>query len=158
MKRKGVITVFLTLTLSVIAVFILMLERGVRIYIARSEAEYAVDNAVRSCFAEYNRELFEKYHILAIDSSYKTEEGGLDRIEEHFSAYISESLSANELCSVSVSEGVGDHIPDIPLEDGETDMEGFDVENCHSSLVFSATFSGPLTGQYSITREYAYDV
>lgn len=166
MKKRGVITVFLTLMLSVIALFILMLARSARIYIARGEAEYAFDNAVRSLFSEYNRELFERFDILLIDSSYKGEEGGIDRIEDHFSTYLSESLSANELCEVSVEAGPGDKRV-VSSEDFEAEYltecmreggsPGFDIDDCYSSLVLSARFYNPVTGEYCITREYSYD-
>lgn len=73
---RGGITVFLTLILSVLSGFIIALTGLTKRYIAKSEAVYAVDNAVRSCFAEYNRELFDRYHILLIDSSYKGYEKG----------------------------------------------------------------------------------
>ena len=165
MKKKGVITVFLTLMLSVLSMFILMAARGIRVYIMRSEAEYAVDNAVRSCFAEFNRELFDSFNILLIDSSYKEYEGGIDRIEDHFSTYLYESLTVNELCDVSVEAGPGDK-PDFcgdDADDGylteymrENGSPGFDIDNCYSSLIFTATFTNPLTGPYSVTREYAY--
>ncbi len=172
MKYRGVITVFLTLMLSVISVFVLMLTRGARSYISRGEAEYAVDNAVRSCFAEYNRELFEKFHILVIDSSYKTAEVGIDRIEEHFSTYLTESLSSNELCSVSVErvgeDGIsfdgcilsGEVLDEEMLTEymRENGSPGFDPDECYTALLFTATFTGPGTGDYTITREYAYDV
>ncbi len=166
MKKRGVITVFLTLMLSMIALFILMLARYARIYIARGEAEYAFDNAVRSCFAEYNRELFERFDILLIDSSYKGEEGGLDRIEDHFSTYLSESLTSDELCEVSVEAGNGDKraVSQEDFDSGyltecmrEGGSPGFDIDNCYSSLAFTAGFYNPVTGKFFITREYSYD-
>ena len=103
MKQRGEITIFLVLVLSLISAFIIRLSGPERRYVSGSEAVYAVDNALRSCFAEYNRELFEKYHILLIDSSFMSPEGGIDRIEDHFSMYLTNSIVANEICDVSVS-------------------------------------------------------
>lgn len=103
MKKKGEITVFLALMLSVISSFIIVLARYVRIFTAKSEAVYVVDNAVRSCFAEYNRALFERFHILLVDSSYKNTENGTDRVEDHFAMYLRNSLSQSELLDAAVT-------------------------------------------------------
>lgn len=103
MRRKGGITVFLALMMSVVSAFILLLAQTVRIYMSKSEAVYAVDNAVRSCFAEYNRELFERFHILLIDSSYKTAEGGKENTEGHFRTYLEKSISKNEISHVEMT-------------------------------------------------------
>ena len=103
MKQKGEITVFLTLMLSVLSAFIVTLTRTVRTYMSKSEAAYAADNAVRSCFAEYNRELFKRFHILLIDSSYKDTQSGPDNVSGHFSAYMENSLTENELCRCDIS-------------------------------------------------------
>ena len=101
---RGGITVFLTLILSVLSGFIIALTGLTKRYIAKSEAVYAVDNAVRSCFAEYNRELFDRYHILLIDSSYKGYEKGRDRIADHFTLYLENGIYSNELCYVEIPD------------------------------------------------------
>ncbi|MBQ8666026.1 MAG: hypothetical protein IJ526_04090 [Lachnospiraceae bacterium] len=101
---RGGITVFLTLILSVLSGFIIALTGLTKRYIAKSEAVYAVDNAVRSCFAEYNRELFDRYHILLIDSSYKGYEKGRDRIADHFTLYLENGIYSNELCYVQIPD------------------------------------------------------
>ena len=104
MKKRGEITIFLVLILSVISVFIIRLSGLERRYISGSEAVYAVDDALRSCFAEYNRELFDRYHILVIDSSYKFADSGADRVKEHFMMYLSGSITQNGICSVDIPD------------------------------------------------------
>ena len=103
MRQEGGITVFLALVMSVISAFILLLASTARGYMSKSEARLAVDNAVRSCFAEYNRELFERFHILLIDSSYKGYENGSGMTEGHFRTYLENSITENEICSVEVT-------------------------------------------------------
>ena len=139
MKRKGGITIFLTLMLSILATFVTALATKAQEYVEQSEAEYAMDCAVRSCFAEYDRELYDSYGILKIDSSYKSEESGIDRVEEHFAMYLTNCLTANELLDVTVS-----------------DM-GNDPAGYFSSLEFRASFKGRSGKTYIITREYSYD-
>ncbi len=95
MKKKGEITVFLVLILLIMSSFIQSLLTIEHRYAEKCEAAYAADNAIRSCFAEYNRELFDRYHILLIDSSYKGEDAGEDNVMEHLQMYLQESLSDN---------------------------------------------------------------
>ena len=116
MKDKGSVTVFLTLMLSVIAAFIIALITSVRGYVSKSEAASAVDLAVRSCFAEYNRELFQRFHIPLIDSSYKCADNGIDRVREHFASYLESSMSTGVVQYVEVPsytdalEGNGEYL------------------------------------------------
>ena len=164
-EKRAEITVFLTLILSVVSAFIISLSTLAERYVSKSEASYATDCAVMSCFAEYNRELFDRFGILLIDSSFKTPEGGIDRIKEHFSMYLTNSLTVNELRGVSVS--VSDNSQ--PCEDKygitkemieymrDNGSPGFDPDGCFYDLVFTATFDGPSTGTFCITRQYSYE-
>ena len=140
MKRKGSITVFLTLMLTVLASFVTVLATDAQRLVCRSEAAYAMDCAIRSVFAEYDRDIYETSGILLIDSFYRSDEGGIDRIRDHFSMYLTESLTANELVDVSVS-GTGEE----------------EMNECYTSLSFTATFDSPVTGQYTLSRDYSYD-
>lgn len=160
MKRRGSITVFLTLMLTVLASFVTVLSQTAQRYVCKSEAVYAMDCAIVSCFGEYNRELFDRFGILLIDSSYKTDEGGIDRVRDHFSMYLSESLTANELVDVTVSDCSDRSV--LPDEEivrymRDSGSPGFDPDNCFSHLSFTATLRSSATGDYTITREYSYD-
>ncbi len=105
MKKKGEITVFLVLILSVISAFVILLVTTVRKYVIRSESESAADLAVRSTFAEYNRTLFERFHILLIDSSYKSMDNGIDRIADRFAMYLGNSISKSEVSYIETGSG-----------------------------------------------------
>ena len=144
MKRKGGITVFLTLMLSVISAFIMILAKSVRTYLIKSEAMYAVDNAVRSCFAEYNRELFDRFHILVIDSSYKTDEAGMDRVTDHFSTYLENSMTGCDLSEAGITgyKNAG--------EDGHYLYESA-VRYARSELSADERFSGEEDDRYFLT-------
>ena len=82
MKHRGEISVFLVLMLSVLSSFVIALIMHVRIFISRSEAAYAMNNAVRSCFGEYNKAVYQEFHILLIDSSYKGIDGGCEAVAD----------------------------------------------------------------------------
>lgn len=139
---KGGITVFLTLILSVLSGFIILLTGLTKRYTAESEAVYAVDNAVRSCFAEYNREVFETYHILLIDSSYKGYEKGKDRIADHFTMYLENGIYNNEVC-------------DVRIPDAES-VSGMNYEYLYESGVRYAKEVTGIDGRLSQTGDDAY--
>ena len=104
MKKSGSVTVFLSLLLTVIAAFILTLESYAKGMMEKSGSAFAADNAIRSCFAEYNRELYKRFHILLIDSSYKASESGIDKVAGHFLTYMQGSMVQNEECLATIPE------------------------------------------------------
>ena len=162
MKQKGEITVFLVLMLSVLSGFILTLARHVRIYMSKSEAAYAADNAVKSCFAEYNRELFERFHILLIDSSYKTADSGRSRIAGHFSTYLENSMNENELCYAdiaqcrSAAEGNGQYIYDSAVRFARENLYTGDGLSGSEEEAAFLTYLLHVCGNDDIPREGSY--
>lgn len=92
-QENGFITIYLALTLSVLLSLILTVVDGARRSAIAVEADCAMDLAVYSVFAEYNRALFEKYHLLFIDSSYEKQQGSLSLVEEHLTEYLRMNLS-----------------------------------------------------------------
>lgn len=103
MKRRGEIAVFLALLLSVLSAFLVALTANVRKQLEKGEAIIAMDAAIRSCFAEYNKVFYEKYHIYLIDTSFKEDTGGLDRLVEHFEVYMQANMSDVMLCETDIS-------------------------------------------------------
>ncbi len=73
-QTKGYITVFLSLSIMIILSLVLALYQGARIGAVRMKTECVADIAMNSVLAEYDRELFEQYSLLLVDSSY-----GLDK-------------------------------------------------------------------------------
>ena len=92
-QENGFITIYLALTLSVMLSLILTVVEGARRNAIAVEADCAMDLAVYSVFAEYNRALYERYHVLLIDTSYEKQQGSLERVEEHLNAYLRMNLS-----------------------------------------------------------------
>ncbi len=74
--------------LSVFCFFILSLIESARTEIFRYETEIYTDIALRSCFAEYNKELFERFDLFFADTGYRSDEGGLERFVEHLRGYV----------------------------------------------------------------------
>ena len=72
MKRKGSITVFISLSLAgVLLLFFLLLDLS-RIYGQKQKADVVSDIAAQSVFADYNRYLWDNYRVLGVDASYGT--------------------------------------------------------------------------------------
>ena len=102
MKLRGEIAVFLALLLSVLSAFVVALAANVRKQLEKGEAIMATDAAIRSCFAEYNKVFYEKYHIYLIDTSYKEENGGPDKLKKHFEVYMQSNMADVMLCETEI--------------------------------------------------------
>lgn len=82
------LTVYMALCLAVLTSLCLALIEGVRCNAVCMEAECITDIAMNSVLAEYHRELFRQYNILALDSSYGTGSPGIGNVEEHLRYYL----------------------------------------------------------------------
>lgn len=90
--KKGYLTVYLSLTLTIMLSLCLTLIEGARRSTIRLEAACAVDVAMNSVLAEYHRELFEQYNLLYIDSSYGTEYPSYYNTEARLKHYLEQNL------------------------------------------------------------------
>lgn len=96
MKKKefgAYLTIFFTLLLTVFVALGLMLIEGVRSNALRLEMEIAFDTALDSTLAQYHKTLFERYDLLAVDSSYGGTEAGLYQMAKKLSDYFEANLS-----------------------------------------------------------------
>lgn len=75
--KKGSITVFLSLSLAGVMIFIFLLLDITRLEGQRRKAQAISEIATMSVFADYNRYLWDNYRILAVDASYGSG-GGAD--------------------------------------------------------------------------------
>lgn len=99
-KKEGVpayLTVYLALVMSLLLSFCLALIEGVRSNAIRLEAECVADVAMNSVLAEYHRELFRRYNLFAIDSSYGTPYSSKSNTEYHLQKYIERNLSTEDI-------------------------------------------------------------
>ena len=87
-RSGGYLTVYMTMTLMVLLTLCMTMIEGARRSAMRMEAELITDTALRSIFAEYNRELMRQYNIFAIDSSYGSSASGMTQTSEHFRDYM----------------------------------------------------------------------
>ncbi len=94
MQKDGYITVYLSLTVAVILIFIITLTEGIRVQTIKFQTECVMDIGLSSVFAEYNRELFSRYGLLAIDASYGESGGSEERTKAHLLQYMNLNFEA----------------------------------------------------------------
>ena len=90
--KKGYLTVFLSLTITIMLSLILALLWSARIGAIRMKTECATDISMNSVLAEYNRALFEQYDLLLTDCSYQTDTPSMANVEEHLKYFMRGNL------------------------------------------------------------------
>lgn len=95
-RCKGTITVFLSLILTLILSVILGMTESAAYAAARMKCELAADMSLESVFAEYNRELLDRYDLYFIDTSYGGGSPSLEELKEHMKDYISYNIDPSK--------------------------------------------------------------
>ena len=91
-RQEGYLTVYLTLCLTLILSIYLGMIEAARRNGGKLEAACASEIGLQSILAEYHRELFHRYNMFAIDSSYGSEISGRRNTEAHLLYYINNNL------------------------------------------------------------------
>lgn len=84
---KGEITVFLTLLFGIVSALMFIIIESALDQTAKYSIEAIMQIGMHSCFGEYNRDLFDKYNLLAIDTSYRSESAEVEKAAEHLKEY-----------------------------------------------------------------------
>lgn len=90
---SGYLTVYVTLTLTVMISLCLVLIEGVRRHTIAFETECVMDIGLDSVLAEYHRVLLERYDLFMVDTSYGTDYPSYYNTEQHLSEYLARNLS-----------------------------------------------------------------
>jgi hypothetical protein len=102
MDNKGQITVFLCLLMTSMLLIGLTALELVRIHIGRAKVAEAARGAASDVEAAYCAELFEKYHLLAIDKNFGGQ--GEGKIEQLAQDYLEYTLTNDQEDSMEVSD------------------------------------------------------
>ena len=95
MKKQGSVTVFLSLSLSILTCFILFVNQ---LCIHNKEKlwfEIVTDVAMNSVLGEYNKELADEYDLYYIDASYLNKQPSEDNITERILGYYEKNTDEN---------------------------------------------------------------
>lgn len=97
MKRvSSYLTVYLALTLGVLVTLSLALIEGVRANTLRMETMCIADIGTDSIMAEYHRALFQRFNLLAIDSSYGSQKAGRERVRGRLEYYLTQNMTPHK--------------------------------------------------------------
>lgn len=95
-RQGGYLTVYLSLSLTLILSFILTMVEGARLHAVRMEAECISDIGMNSVLAEFHRELLEQYDLLFVDMSYGSSSAVIENSSEHLRDYLQKNCSRSE--------------------------------------------------------------
>lgn len=114
MRIKAEITVFLSLILTSVCALIVATINSAKFQSMKMQAEGISDVALRSCFSEYNIDLFNRYDLLFVDTTYHGALGGDQDFISHIKEYINASIGSEEgdnivrfsLKNISINESI----------------------------------------------------
>jgi len=86
--KRGTITVFLSLSLTIILSLIGAVIESARYSALRMRTEMIMEMGLMSIFAEYNRELLKDYDLLFIDTTYGSGKADISATEDHLQSYM----------------------------------------------------------------------
>lgn len=93
MNNRGQTTILFSFMISVLFLFTLTALEVGRIYMSKVKTRAIVHSTCSNLMADYNRELFERYHLLFMDPTYGT--GGEAAAEEKIEDYLDVSLNGD---------------------------------------------------------------
>lgn len=145
MRRRGEITVFLSLVLVLLLSFFLALFQSARVQFAKSTARDLSYMAAESLFGEYQTDLLEDYEILAVDALF----GNGGSVEDNLSAHRREFLSYHldmkkELAGFDTPVSFG-------LEEESADIEAIRLLTDDNGKAARTQISGYMKDKYGIT-------
>ncbi len=94
--RRGYMTVFLALSLTLVLSLVFTVIEGARISAIRMKFECVADIGMNSVLAEYHRELLEQYDLLFVDMSYGGGQADISNTEAHLRSYIQNNLQTDQ--------------------------------------------------------------
>lgn len=94
--RKGSITIFSALSMMLVASLLLALLEAARVYGLDYYAQCMTAAGVESACAEYLPQLWQDYHILALDGGYGSEEFSIENVSDRITHYAEKNLEQNK--------------------------------------------------------------
>lgn len=116
-RQQGQITVFLSLSLSLILSIVCTVVESARVQAIKLRIETVADMGIHSVFSEYHRELFELYGLLFLDGSYESDSFMKEKIENRYKEYMGYNLENTRKYIL------GNHIEFYKTKAEEVDIE-----------------------------------
>ncbi len=125
----GYITVYLSLMLGIIITFITTMLMGICIHTIRFEAECVMDMGMDSIFAEYHREMLNRYGLFFIDSSYGSQVCSKEYTKSHLLRYMNKNFSGK-------ADNLTKNITGIHGDNGELSNISYATDNMGEVLLY----------------------
>lgn len=134
----GYLSIFMALTLTVMLSLCLVLIEGARQNTLRLEVECITDIGLNSVLAEYHREVFSRYNLLFIDSSYGSEYPSFYNTQARLSMYMEKNAAYSQelgaLTESSLLEGI--YMDLLKLQFPEVEITGVCLATDNGGLNF----------------------
>ena len=144
--KNGSITIYFAIILTIlIALFVTCIE-GARIQATKLKILYASDAAAVSCFAEYRKELFEKYDLLFVDISYGGSTTDQSILEEHLKLIFDENCYPSKNLPVFFRRTV------LAVEESSVEVNGVQLATDNNGEVFKEAACAYIKGKYGIAE------
>jgi hypothetical protein len=108
MRRDGSVTVYATLSLMLVASFILALLEAGRVYGIECGADMTTEVGIESVFAEYESALWQNYSVLGLDAGYGSKILSIGNVASSLTAKLGSNLDMsdkeNELLGIALSD------------------------------------------------------
>jgi len=128
--RRGSITIYLALVLTLLLSVFMTLILGAFITATKLKFELASDAALTAYSAEYRKELFDMYDLLFVDTSYGGEFSSLDGVQEHISNILKENCNPTQNRMIYGKRSM------LPFEEVNVEINGIEVATDHQGIVF----------------------
>lgn len=128
--RRGSITIFLALTLTLVLSFVFSLLEGARIACIRSRAEMMSEICMQSMFGNYHAGMWENYHLLFFDLGWQEK----DFSPERFAGEAEETLERNLFQKSGQSVSRTSHL--LALNVSEVVLQQYQLATDEDGMVF----------------------
>lgn len=103
-KISAYLSVFASMTITVLLALYFVLLEAVRENTLRMETECILDIGMNSVLAEYHREIYKRYNLFYIDSSYGTDYPSFYNTEAHLRDYLNENISIEAISETALED------------------------------------------------------
>ena len=160
--KKGVITVYLAITFSVMLSLIISALEAAKYSAYRVVSECALQSAIVSAFGEYHKEMLKQYDLFYIDQTYLTNRYSADTLGTHVEDYMNENLGEPETEMLLAKDFFGSGTATVSVSEKRmaTDLFGSSLKRQAVEYIkdrTSADFVSDLISLIRVKKEYSLD-
>ncbi len=127
--KPGYVTVFFTIALSLCLSLIIGLIYGARENALREKTKEAAAVSIKSVMAEYQKELWQEFNLIFVDSGYGYNADSLSLTEEHYIGFLNHNFDEEKLGLIN-----GKDLLKLSCVNAETDRVRFATDNSGAAV------------------------